>query len=479
MSEPNILMAAPLRRTPLAFRCWWGGCLLAVVAGFAALEIWAPGPDVSAIVQQPGAIVLFALILLADVYPTLPWMRITDPLDDYILSTPLAIAALLVFGPKAAVVFVASGLAMALASKMVWWRVLLNTALWGLQGAAAAGVLALITGSYDWEVPMPSAVMLPISVVLAVVIESLNVVLVGTAVCLAGASSWREYLVDWRSQIAIAALALTAPIPAVLAQYQPAVLPLLALAMVAALSGMGAVSTRTALAGTDPLTSLANREILQARLKERLGQLRRTGHAVTLMLIDLDRFKQINDVYGHLAGDRVLVEVARRLEESTRSDDLVARFGGDEFAILLVGGVLPRDVGYVAGRIRSAIGRPIQVQERTVRVGVSIGSTVASERGIDPITVFQRADEALYAVKSSRPAAPTGLLAAGPGHPAEESRADLLDGDDPGDVGGEAGDGQGTPMGWDPPAWSRTQADIAWRAAVRGPAKILRTTPDR
>ena len=120
-------------------------------------------------------------------------------------------------------------------------------------------------------------------------------------------------------------------------------------------------------------------------------------------------------------------------------------------------------------------------------VGVSIGATVANERGIDPMTVFQRADEALYAVKSARPPAPTVLVTAGPGRRAGESRADLP-GDDPGDVGSDVhsdvhsdvgGDDDGAPMGWDPPAWSRTQADIAWRAAERRPAKILRTTPDR
>ncbi len=106
---------------------------------------------------------------------------------------------------------------------------------------------------------------------LAVVVESTNVVLVATSHKLAGASSYREYFVDWRRQIAIAALALTAPIPAVIAANQPALLPLLALAMVAAQSGMIAVVHRTALAGTDPLTSVANRATLLAHLRSRLG----------------------------------------------------------------------------------------------------------------------------------------------------------------------------------------------------------------
>ena len=188
-------------------------------------------------------------------------------------------------------------------------------------------------------------------------------------------------------------------------------MPLLALAMVAAQSGMSAVSSRTALAGTDPLTSVANRLALLARLKGRLAQLPRQGDTVTLLLVDLDRFKQINDDYGHLAGDRVLIEVARRLEESTRSTDLVARFGGDEFAILLAGDISGRTVDDVAERIRRAVARPIEVQDRTVLVGVSIGSAVTADRGIDAVGLIQQADVALYRIKAARPAGHGGSAA--------------------------------------------------------------------
>ncbi len=135
--EPDgIAAAADAARLPLVV----GWMHLAAVSAFIALHLFAPGPDLSTILTQPGALLLIALILLADLYPALPWMRDSYPLDDFILSTPLSIAALMVFGPHAAVVFIVAGCAMTLVLRKRWWRVLLNGALWGLQGAAAAGV---------------------------------------------------------------------------------------------------------------------------------------------------------------------------------------------------------------------------------------------------------------------------------------------------------------------------------------------------
>lgn len=413
-SETDSPMAVPLRQTPRRFRWWLAGCLLLLGGGFVALHEFAPGPGLTEIVGEPGALLLLALILLADFYPTLPWMRESNPFDEFILSTPLAIAALMVYGPHAAIVFVIAGLAMTLALRMRWWRVLLNTALWGVQGLAAATVLAVVWHGFAWSDQMPAWAMLPMTVLLAVVIEGLNVVLVMTSQVLAGATTPRAYLADWRRQATIGTLDLTAPIPAVLAATQPVLLPLLALAMIAALAGLRAVTSRTAQAGTDPLTGVPNRGYLLTQLKSRLSAAEIDRHPVMVLLVDLDRFKQVNDDLGHLAGDRVLVEVARRLVESTRSTDLVARFGGDEFAVLLAGGSGQPRPEDVAARIRAAVAHPIEVPGRSVQVGITVGWARAEHRDTDPLTLLQQADARLYAAKAARPSRTPPAATAGP-----------------------------------------------------------------
>lgn len=460
-------MAVPLRATPTRFRWWWATCLVGVVASFGALYVFVPGPSALEIARQSGAIMLLVLVLLAETYRALPSMRKASPFENSVLSTPLVIAALLAFGPHAAWFFPVAAAAMTLPFGMVWWRVILNMSLWGIQGAAAAGVLAVLEQGFGLVDVVQSAALIPVAVLLAVVVESLNVLLVMTSQVLAGATTRREYLADWRSQLAFGTLALMAPIPAVLVVVQPAMLPFLALAMVAAQVGIRAVSSTTLLAGTDPLTAMANRDRLLARLRYRLGRMRPPRETVTLLLVDLDRFKKVNDDFGHLAGDMVLVEVARRLQEATRSDDLVARFGGDEFVILLAGGVPTRSIDDVIGRIRRAVGRPIPLPTGSVSVGVSVGSAVATESGMDPMELIRLADGSLYEAKSARPAADPGP------HPGSTSAAAQPPSAQPPSVMSVTGTAVAIDPDWAAaawlPAWSVTRTSRT-SAAVSGHA---------
>jgi two-component system cell cycle response regulator len=120
---------------------------------------------------------------------------------------------------------------------------------------------------------------------------------------------------------------------------------------------------------TDFLTGFYNRRYLQARLREELARAQRLGHSLALLMIDIDHFKQINDRFGHLAGDTVLHEVAGRIGAQMRTSDTGARFGGDEFAMLLQEGSVV-DAERVALRVLQAVrARPIALAENVEEVG--------------------------------------------------------------------------------------------------------------
>ncbi|PVB61369.1 PAS-domain containing protein [Labrenzia sp. 011] len=152
----------------------------------------------------------------------------------------------------------------------------------------------------------------------------------------------------------------------------------------------------------DPLTGLANRTQFNLKLEEALETAASQDKRGNLLLLDLDRFKPINDTYGHDAGDELLKLVSKRLQDCVRSTDLVARLGGDEFAIIL-GGTGPTDfhTSEIAGRIVDNLRSPFLVQKQYVSVGISIGIAAINSDTPDAGTAFKRADIALYAVKKN------------------------------------------------------------------------------
>jgi diguanylate cyclase (GGDEF)-like protein/PAS domain S-box-containing protein len=150
----------------------------------------------------------------------------------------------------------------------------------------------------------------------------------------------------------------------------------------------------------DPLTGLANRVLLRDHLERALARRGRTPGAVALLFVDLDDFKQVNDSFGHAAGDQILCEVAERLVAAVRSDDVVGRQSGDEFAILLDCVAGPDEAGAGAERILRELRRPIQLGGRTVVVGGSIGVAVAAGRRIAAEEMLLQADAAMYAAKA-------------------------------------------------------------------------------
>jgi diguanylate cyclase (GGDEF)-like protein len=149
----------------------------------------------------------------------------------------------------------------------------------------------------------------------------------------------------------------------------------------------------------DPLTGLADRAFFLERLGALLSGGRANDHRCAVLFVDVDGFKQINDTHGHLVGDRVLREVARRLAGCVRAGDHVARFGGDEFVVLLesVRGV--DDTDPVAERIRMAFEHPIQLPEGEVTLAVSVGAAVAGPDERSAEALINAADRAMYAAK--------------------------------------------------------------------------------
>jgi diguanylate cyclase (GGDEF)-like protein len=146
-------------------------------------------------------------------------------------------------------------------------------------------------------------------------------------------------------------------------------------------------------ANTDALTGLPNRAAFTQGLESAIDQ-----RAVGIIFIDLDGFKQVNDGYGHAAGDRLLVGVAERLRHALRGDDVVARLGGDEFGVLLAGGKVELEATGVAARLVEALTPPFGIGEVSVTIGASVGVAVGP-RGGSAAELLREADVAMYEAK--------------------------------------------------------------------------------
>jgi diguanylate cyclase (GGDEF)-like protein len=152
----------------------------------------------------------------------------------------------------------------------------------------------------------------------------------------------------------------------------------------------------------DALTGLANRMLLDDRLDRSIERARRFGTKVGVVMIDLDHFKPVNDTHGHAVGDRLLLTVATRLRESVRTSDTVARYGGDEF-VLLIDNVHGReDIERVVAGVQARLSIPVVDGERVLTLAASIGISVFPEDTLDASTLLRRADEAMYAAKTIR-----------------------------------------------------------------------------
>jgi diguanylate cyclase (GGDEF)-like protein len=157
----------------------------------------------------------------------------------------------------------------------------------------------------------------------------------------------------------------------------------------------------THLAGHDPLTGLPNRLLFMEHLDAAIRHAAAVQEGLAVMFVDLDGFKQVNDQLGHSAGDRALVTVAKRLSLVLRSGDMAARFGGDEFIVLISDVRSPTVIDDVASRIQIVMAEELEFGDKRLAVGASIGVSEYPADGASAEELLVKADAAMYAAKAS------------------------------------------------------------------------------
>ena len=150
----------------------------------------------------------------------------------------------------------------------------------------------------------------------------------------------------------------------------------------------------------DQLTGLPNRTLLQDRIGQGLSRCRRDRSQIALLVLDLDRFKQVNDTLGHCAGDLLVQQVGARLSSLARETDTVARVGGDEFAIVMQSAKNTRDVTGFCDRIVRSLREPFDLAGKEARIGVSVGAIITSDATATPTDLLRKADITMYQAKA-------------------------------------------------------------------------------
>jgi diguanylate cyclase (GGDEF)-like protein len=357
------------------------------------------------LVRHPLFWVIAALIVVSELRP------IVAPgaagAESPVASLTFSFAALLYWGfPVAVLLRVTSCLAVGLAQRKAPHRCAFNAAQTTLSMAAAGLALAL-TGLHPApnHPLVPSGADLPMVLFAGAAYFAVNFVLVGVAI---GLHSRVPLLRSLRLSLPFQALVnlvliAAAPLVAVVMAADSAWLVLLFAFPLAAIYMNAALSVqREHQAHHDELTGLSNRKLLIRQTGDALADAARSGTKVGFLLLDLDRFKEVNDTLGHAVGDRLLRIVAHRLTHSVRPGDLVARLGGDEFAVLVPA---VKEVGAareVATRLRAAVSEPIRLEGMSFDIEASVGIALYPDDATGFELLMQHADVAMYLAKERR-----------------------------------------------------------------------------
>ncbi|HVF73580.1 MAG TPA: EAL domain-containing protein [Acidimicrobiales bacterium] len=350
-----------------------------------------------------GPLLVFAaFVLLGDLRPIRIPRR--DEQEEIVTSATFTFAILLTAGlGPALVVRTLAALVPALLRRKPWWKSFFNVSQYALSLSASALALQLLV-----DVPRTTTTaFLPADLlgILAagVVYFVVNNAVTGVALALAQETPVLEYLRhDLLFQATIAAILLgLAPVVVVSAEFSLVLVPLFALPMVAVYSS-ASVSMERHQALHDALTNLPNRRLFRDRVHQAVINGKRTDVPAAVMILDLDRFKDVNDTLGHHIGDLLLQQVGARLQSTLREGDTIARLGGDEFAILLPTVAGEAAAAQVARKIVSVLEEPFVLKGWNFDIEASIGIALFPEHGHTVDTLMQRADVAMYVAKESR-----------------------------------------------------------------------------
>ena len=340
------------------------------------------------------------LVFVGELFPIL--LPRGDQKEEITTSTAFVFALLITFGTPVAVIFQgAASLFADLYRRKPWWKALFNVAQYSVALAVSGSVLALLG-----DAELGSATGLSLRDFGVILLAGLayflvNNVVVGAALAYAQRIPIVGYL---RRDLAFHALSAgvllcLAPIIAIAIESSLWLITLfiLPLAAVYTIGRQAVMSEHQAL--HDSLTGLPNRALFRDRVAQAIRVARRDNLSVAVMIMDLDRFKEVNDTLGHLNGDLLLQKIGPCLRAALRDIDTVARLGGDEFGVLLPEVSDPVSALHVAEKLQDALNEPFVVQDLTLQTRMSIGIAFFPEHGDDVDSLIQKADVAMYIAK--------------------------------------------------------------------------------
>jgi diguanylate cyclase (GGDEF)-like protein len=374
----------------------WVGWAL-VVASVMALT-----PSMLRAMGAPFAMVV-AVVVLSELRPVVMTRLVGNPVS---ISLAFVFAALYVWGLAPALVLMASSVIMSeLLQRKPLWKLMFNVGQYTISVTAAWLVLLAAGAEAGPLTPLAGLTVsdLPWLLLSWAVYHVVNLALVAGTAQAAGETWWGSFSDEfWFYTVAgLAVLALSPIIAVVLLSSNNAwaLLPLLLMPLLAVQRAAEMSRENEHQALHDPLTGLPNRALLTDRIEQALARgLRSEGH-VTVLFLDVDLFKVVNDSLGHAAGDRLLIEMATRLGQILRPGDTLARFGGDEFVIVCDD--IPKDeVSGLAARVAEALVDPFEFEGRAATVTASIGIAVADD-ATDAETLLRDSDAAMYRAKAA------------------------------------------------------------------------------